>query len=64
MHAHTHIHTYIHTHAHTCIHTHIYVYVWTIFGCTPVIFPSEAKEGWWDYWSQATTNMEPYMKDV
>jgi len=35
----------------------------TMFGCTPVIFSSEAKEGW-DYWSQAITNIEPYMKDV
>jgi len=34
-----------------------------MFGCTPVIFPSEAKEGW-DFWSQATLTMEPYMKDV
>jgi len=34
-----------------------------MFGCTPVLFPSEAKEGW-DYWSQATSTMEPYMKDV
>ena len=36
---------------------------WTMFGCTPVIFPAEAKEGW-NYWSQATLTMEPYMKDV
>ena len=30
-----------------------------MFGCTPVIFPTEAKEGQ-DYWSQATLTMEPY----
>ena len=42
----------------------VWFYHWrTMFGCTPVIFPSEAKEGW-DYWSQATSNIEPYMKDV
>jgi len=34
-----------------------------MFGCAPVILPSEAKEGW-DFWSQATLTMEPYMKDV
>jgi len=34
-----------------------------MFGCTQVIFPSEAKEGW-DFWSQTTLTMEPYMKDV
>jgi len=34
-----------------------------MFGSTPIIFPFEAKEGW-DYWSQATSTMEPYMKDV
>jgi len=33
-----------------------------MFGCTPIIFPTEVKEGW-DYWSQSTS-MEPYMKDV
>jgi len=27
----------------------------------PIVFPSEAN---WDYWSQATSTMEPYMKDV
>jgi len=34
-----------------------------MFACTLIIFPSESKEGW-DYWSQATSTMEPYMKDV
>ena len=32
-----------------------------MFGCTPVIFLSKAEEGW-DHWSQATTNMEPYIQ--
>jgi len=36
---------------------------WTMFGYTPMLLPSEAKEGW-NYWSQATATMEPYMKDV
>jgi len=36
---------------------------WTMFGCTPVIFPAEAKEGW-DCWLQSTPAMEPYMKEV
>jgi len=36
---------------------------WTIFGCLTVLLPAEAKEGW-DYWSQASTNMNLYMKDV
>jgi len=34
-----------------------------MFGCTPVIFPMEAHEGW-DHWLKATLTMEPYMKDV
>ena len=34
-----------------------------MFGCTPMILPTEAKEGW-DFWSQATLTIEPYMKDV
>ena len=29
----------------------------------PRRFPPEANEGW-DYWSKATTTMEPYMKEV
>jgi len=27
------------------------------------VFPLEANEGW-DFWSKATTTMEPYMKEV
>jgi len=36
---------------------------WTMFGCTPMVLPMEAREGW-DFWSQATLTIEPYMKDV
>jgi len=36
---------------------------WIWFGCALVVFPPEANEGW-DYWSKATTTMEPYMKEV
>jgi len=36
---------------------------WTWFGCAPIVFPPEANEGW-NFWSKATTTMEPYMKEV
>ena len=36
---------------------------WTMFGCLTNLLPAEAKEGW-DYWSQASTHLEPYMKEV
>ena len=36
---------------------------WTMFGCLTILLPAEAKEGW-EYWSQANTNLELYMKDV
>jgi len=42
----------------------IWFYHWWIwFGCAPVMLPPEANEGW-DYWSKATTTMEPYIKEV
>jgi len=34
-----------------------------MFGCLTILLPTEAKEGW-DYWSQVSTNMDLYMKDV
>jgi len=34
-----------------------------MFGRTPMVLPIEAREGW-DFWSQATLTIEPYMKDV
>jgi len=40
-----------------------FLHWWTMFGCTRVIFPMEAREGW-DCWLKATLTMEPYMKDV
>ena len=42
----------------------IWFYHWWIwFVCAPVVFPPEVNEGW-DYWSKATSTMEPYMKEV
>jgi len=36
---------------------------WTMFGCLTMLLPAEAQEGW-TYWSQISTNMDLYMKDV
>jgi len=36
---------------------------WTMFGCLTMLLPTEAQEGW-SHWSQVTTNMDLYMKDV
>jgi len=42
----------------------IWFYHWWIWlGFAPVVFPPEANEGW-EYWTKATSNMEPYMKEV
>ena len=34
-----------------------------MFGCLTMLLPAEAQEGWL-HWSQVTTNMDLYMKDV
>ena len=36
---------------------------WTMFGCLTMLLPTEAQKGWL-HWSQMTTNMDLYMKDV
>jgi len=58
------VHSWFNFHEHCSNTFPVWFYHWwTMFGCIPIIFSSEAKEGW-DYWSQATSTMEPYMKDV
>jgi len=34
-----------------------------MFGCLTMLLPAEAHEGW-TYWSQVSTNLDLYMKDV
>jgi len=40
-----------------------FYYWWAWFGCSPVVLPIEAKEGW-EFWEKNTSSLEAYTKEV